>query len=107
MTRASNVTQDEINAKYQTTKNVASLLKQVRRKVDKLHAEFPQYKGKFDNYSLFQVPKKVTTKAGVAAEAMDIVLGDLRVDGPCIYSMRTGMCTLLRASTKLRLIASR
>jgi hypothetical protein len=58
-----------------TTKT--EILNQKIQTADEHHAQYPQYKGHFDGYSLARMASQVKTKAGVAAKKGDVVIAKL------------------------------
>lgn len=51
-------------------------LRTLKRDASAVLAQYPQYKGHFDNYVLVRVTKRIKTKGGVAFEAGDVSIAN-------------------------------
>jgi hypothetical protein len=66
------------------------------------HAEFPQYRGKWDNHKIGQMTRSVKTKMGVAFEKGDFCMYvEDTLEGKAVvsvYSIRNGAETIVNPS---------
>ncbi len=78
---------------------------QIKTQAQALHAQYPQYKGHWDNYRLVRVNRRIKTKAGVAFIKGEVSIGIERtndsireLDGcVVVYSCSNNMDTVLSA----------